>query len=934
MRSVVEHESEHHFESAWASATASTKGAAPALTFGEAQGDPQWTVGQAIGAFTLPEATGGTGAITYSLDPATWNGVSFDATTRAMSGTPGTVGTQAFTYTATDESGAMASLTFTATASATDTESPTLALALADGVEAPVSDAFGITVTFSESVTGFGLDDLVVAHGATSEVSGSGASYTATVTPEEGYAGDLTVDIGAGAAVDATGNTSAAATTLTVSVTPPVTKPDNVANATDAETAWKTMDLIFDAPPAGSDWVASKSELRVLGMKNGARRTGWRSFKTTSVEDGQVHASTGAWLAIGRVYEVEVRWCGASSAVACSEASDRVYGASPASAPVDAEASATAPASETALKLAWSIPHIRGKKNLQAAYEMGWSADTDASEPETLLAEVPAFGTKEATVDGLEAGAAYRLFVRSVIDWQGARLFASNWTSAVATTASEAQGLAQEALKRELARQARVMLEDASAVIGNRMADGRPGADALTAFAGILGSGQRPGDCPLTESLEDCMTGAPSGDVAGLFGPTGFGATSTPFDLDSGRQVQTFGFAELRERLKGGFAVSLNQPLPSANGLAQDASTLDQGVHLTFWGQGAPGFSTSTMFWGLDAMHEKDWMAGFAFADSALSRGETRISGFAESEVTAVYPYARGELASGLELWSLAGWGQGSVDSLWTGFSSLSGPQEVIELYGDLAFSMGLAGAEQRLYEREGFSLSVLGDAGWSRLGVEGGTADGVSATVHRTRAALEGRYAGNAWTSSVRFGARVDGGDGDTASGTELSGDMRRTWGRWETGLQGRWYAAETIDLSAQAAVSFGEQGVRGALGMRAREDGTGLAFTVSPGWGMHASQEVGLLDAFGGDAGGEAAAPTAYLDGRVSWGTRINGLVAPRETLRPWAELSLSGEVSHIRTGLALEGPLRTSVAVERRESDTGPAEHGLMLRLDTRF
>ena len=35
-------------------------------------------------------------------------------------------------------------------------------------------------------------------------------------------------------------------------------------------------------------------------------------------------------------------------------------------------------------------------------------------------------------------------------------------------------------------------------------------------------------------------------------------------------------------------------------------------------------------------------------------------------------------------------------------------------------------------------------------------------------------------------------------------------------------------------------------------------------------------------------------------------------RETLRPWAELSLSGEVSHIRTGLALEGPLRTSLAV----------------------
>ena len=831
------------------------------------------------------------------------------------------------------------SATVTATPQGVDTTAPTVTVVLAEGVETPVSGAFGIAVTFSEAVTGLVLEDLAVANGTASALEGDGAAYTATITPPDGGSGEVTIDLAAGAATDAAGNASTAAETLTVALAGPATKPGNVVSNTTASTAWKSLDLIFDAPPAGSDWVASKSQIRVLGMKPGAKRTPWRSFKSTPVKDGRVHASTGRWMAIGRVYEVEVRWCNANRSD-CSDPSDMVYGASPASAPVDAEASATSPPSTTALKLAWSIPHIGGKKNLQAAYEMGWSADTSAEDPETLLdaADVPAFGTKEATVDGLEAGAAYRLFVRSVIDWQGERLFASEWSSAVATTATSAESLAQAALKRELARQARVMLEDASAVIGNRMADGRPGADALTAFAGLLGSGQRPGDCPLTESLEDCMTGGASGDVAGLFGPVGFGATSTPFDLDSGRQVQTFGFAELRERLKGGFAVSLNQPLPSANGLAQDASTLDQGVHLTFWGQGAPGFSTNTMFWGLDAMHEKDWMAGFAFAESTdsassvLARGETKVSGFAESEVTAVYPYARGELASGLELWSLAGWGQGSVDSLWTGFSSLSGPQEVIELYGDLAFSMGLAGAEQRLYEREGFSLSVLGDAGWSRLGVEGGTADGVSATVHRTRAALEGRYAGNAWTSSVRFGARVDGGDGDTASGTELSGDMRRTWGRWEAGLQGRWYAAETIDLSAQAAVSFGEQGVRGALGMRAREDGTGLAFTVSPGWGTHASQEAALLDSIAGDVAG--VAPTAYLDGRVSWGTRAGALLPGARLLRPWAELSLSGEVSHIRTGLALEGPLRTSVAVERRESDTGPAEHGLMLRLDTRF
>ena len=386
------------------------------------------------------------------------NGVTYAFRVRAMAG---------------EETGPW-SATVTATPQGEEEDAgPTVTLALADDVGTPASGAFGITVTFSEAVTDLALEDLTVAHGAASSLSGSDAAYTATITPNDGLSGDVTIDLVADAATDADGNGNTAAPTLTVAVETPVTKPGNVTPNTTASTAWKSMDLIFDAPPAGSDWVGSKSQLRVLGMKPGAKRTDWRSFKSTSVEDGRVHASTGRWLAIGRVYEVEVRWCGASSAVACSEASDMVYGASPASAPTNAEA-AQADATDT-LRLSWSISPIGGKKSLQASYQIGWSADTGASEPETLLdsADVPSFGTEEATVNALEAGAAYRLFVRSVIDWQGARLFASHWTSAVATTASQAEGLAQEARKRELARQARIMLEDGSAVIGARMAAGR-----------------------------------------------------------------------------------------------------------------------------------------------------------------------------------------------------------------------------------------------------------------------------------------------------------------------------------------------------------------------------------------------------------------------------------------------------------------------------
>ena len=62
----------------------------------------------------LPLAEGGTPPYTYTLNPIPV-GLSFDAAIQQLSGTPTTVGTTAATYTATDATGASASLTFTIT---------------------------------------------------------------------------------------------------------------------------------------------------------------------------------------------------------------------------------------------------------------------------------------------------------------------------------------------------------------------------------------------------------------------------------------------------------------------------------------------------------------------------------------------------------------------------------------------------------------------------------------------------------------------------------------------------------------------------------------------------------------------------------------------------------------------------------------------------
>ena len=88
-----------------------------------------------------------------------------------------------------------------------DTTSPTVVIN--SDASAPVTGPFPIAIAFSEPVIGFELEDLVVGNGSASELQGTNASYTATITPEA--SGTVTVDIAAGVAQDSTGNPSVAA---------------------------------------------------------------------------------------------------------------------------------------------------------------------------------------------------------------------------------------------------------------------------------------------------------------------------------------------------------------------------------------------------------------------------------------------------------------------------------------------------------------------------------------------------------------------------------------------------------------------------------------------------------------------------------------------------------------------------------------------------
>ena len=70
----------------------------------------EFVVGQRVEGIVLPAASGGTAPLTYSLSPALPAGLTFDAVTRTIAGTPRTAAETAYTYTVTDANGASASL--------------------------------------------------------------------------------------------------------------------------------------------------------------------------------------------------------------------------------------------------------------------------------------------------------------------------------------------------------------------------------------------------------------------------------------------------------------------------------------------------------------------------------------------------------------------------------------------------------------------------------------------------------------------------------------------------------------------------------------------------------------------------------------------------------------------------------------------------------
>ncbi|MEE9168108.1 MAG: Ig-like domain-containing protein [Candidatus Neomarinimicrobiota bacterium] len=176
-----------------------------------------------------------------------------------------------------------------------DVNAPTVSISSSESSPTNVSP-IPVTVTFSESVTGFSYTDVTVGNGSVSNFSGSGSIYRFDMTPTTD--GVVTVDVPANAAEDAAGNGNAAATQF--SVTYDATAPTTTISSTaTSPTSSSPISVTVTFSESVTGFAAGD-----VSLTNGSISTGSfsgsgssYSFTMTPVADGTVTVNIGTNVA-------------------------------------------------------------------------------------------------------------------------------------------------------------------------------------------------------------------------------------------------------------------------------------------------------------------------------------------------------------------------------------------------------------------------------------------------------------------------------------------------------------------------------------------------------------------------------------------------------------------------------------------------------------
>ena len=927
------------------------------LTFGDQTIPDQTYVHRtATAALTLPTAMGSKESLRYALVPALPAGLTFDPGTRVLAGTPTEVqAATRYTYTATDVDGVTATLTFTITVTA-DVE-PTFDDPLITGPPIPdqtyVHQTATAAWTLPEATGGNGSMRYALAPALPAGLTFDPGTRVLAGTPTEVQAATRYTYT----ATDVDDDVATVTFTITVEADVVPTFEDPLITGPlipDQTYVYQTAIAALTLPEATGGnppltYTLAASELAPAGTRS-------VPFKTTA---GSGDPST---LPAGLTFDPVTRVL-AGTPTELQGTTRYTYTATD----VNGDA---ATVTFTITVEADVVPGFGDRPIANQTY-----LQQEAIRALTLPAATGGNGDLTyALAPTLPAGLTFdpatRVLAGTPTEVQAATRYTytatdKNGDRTTLTFSMTVHAAANKAmLKVGLAAQGRALLSGATSVIGERFRS--PGASSWAGVAAVCtgatpepakwggrGSERDPepaGSAP--HKAEDCATGVlatvteavlgMSGGMGGTAGADSLGVADADDTRPRGPRAVNVGVQPEWNWESLVWGRSFAVPLKNAEGA---------GSAWTLWGagdvqgfQGSPGQGrydgqVRSLYLGIDTQWQAQWMAGAALAQSW---GETEhtaggSTGQLETTLTSIYPYVRGTLATGLEVWGIGGYGRGEADITLAPAGAATGATDT----RDLSLAMGATGARQPMTEWGGLQLAVVGGAGYLSLVTDDGesvVAD-LDVAVQRARLAVEAMGTYGRLAPYVQVGGRYDGGDGQTGAGLETVAGLRYTSERLEFEARGRW-------LATHAADGYEEYGGLARLAVKPLADGTGFQLNVAPSWGAAdgGARLLGggaaLLDGGAMPGMGVSGVPSATprslsLESELGYGFAV---LEGQGVLTPYGGFALMGEETRqYRLGgrLGVAQWLTLNLEGSRQEgAGQQPADQGVQLTLDGRF
>ncbi len=366
---------------------------------------------------------------------------------------------------------------------------------------------------------------------------------------------------------------------------------------------------------------------------------------------------------------------------------------------------------------------------------------------------------------------------------------------------------------------------------------------------------------------------------------------------------------------------------------------------LTLWGGGDYrnlSGETNTLDWdgdifsyrvGADAQVSDRVLAGVAVSwqsgefDYADNTTSTTGRGAYEVEQTSVHPYLGWTAADG----RLSLWA-----TLGYGFGDVVLDDPDIDTQtSDLITRSVAVGGSGDLLQAGATTLRIKGQLQHTQVEVEGNTdlLRELTLDARRIRVALEGTHEyqfanGARLAPTVEVGLRQDGGDGRVGSGAEVGGGLRFT----DT-VHGLTVESRGRVLLAHSG-NYKDWGVGGTIRFAPGQAGRGMAFSLVPSYGATASRVASLwAQELAVSPTANAASPTprnGKMDVDLSYGLAWAGADA---LITPYSRLSLTNTDTHayrVGSRLQMQDGLAFNLEALRREAATKPVEHGILLKL----